>query len=314
MRSAAFNTGPDYHLLDHIAPLAELMQCPLVVTEELNYELAKKFYPQVVTHFVPDLEFRFGEIAEQFDVLYECKYWQPHLKALFKTLYNKEMRLVFCPHGQSDKGYQAPVLAPYALQDSVLVYGQLMLDMLKELGIAVPSYTVVGNYRLKFYQKYKEFYDGLAPRIDRSKRTLLYAPTWCDLDDASSFFKKGAKVISELPDDWNLILKVHPLLKQRNPIQYELARLEKPNLFFLDEFPPVYPILSIADVFLGDSSSVGYDFLAFEKPLYFFPSKRLGRLHSCGTMIDDAKPIYHQLEKENRYIEDQRSLYRKAFN
>lgn len=313
MRSAAFNTGPDYHLLDHIAPLAEWLQCPLFTTEELNYELAKRFYPQVEVYFVPDLEFQLGEIAKQFDVLFECKYWQPHLKTLFRTLYNKEMRLVFCPHGQSDKGYQAPVLAPYALQEAVLVYGPLMLNMLKELGIEIPEYTVVGNYRLKFYQKYQEFYDRLAPRMDPSKKTLLYAPTWCDLDDSSSYFKHGAKVLSELPDDWNLILKIHPLLKLRNPVEYELFSVAKPNVFLIDEFPPVYPILALADVYLGDSSSVGYDYLAFEKPLYFFPTTTPGRLHQCGTILDLTKPIYGQFHTENPNIDRQKALYRHAF-
>lgn len=313
MRSLAFNTGPDYHLLDHIAPLAEQLKCPLVVTEELNFELAKRFYPQIEVHHVPDLEFRLGEIANHFDVLYECKYWQPHLKTLFRTLYNKEMRLVFCPHGQSDKGYGAPVLAPYALQDAVLVYGQLMLDMLKDLKIEVPEYTRVGNYRWEFYQKHRAFYDALAPKIDRSKRTLVYAPTWCDLDDSSSLFKLGMRVISELPSDWNLILKVHPLLKQRNPAQYEMLKFDLPNLFLVDEFPPVYPILALADVYLGDASSVGYDFLMFDKPLYFFPTQLPGRLHACGATIDPSLPIYGQLKLENRRLEAQRMLQAYAF-
>lgn len=316
MRCAALNTGPDIHLLDHIAPLAEWLQCPLIVTEELNHALAKRFYPQVEVHFVPDLEFHLGEIAEQFDVLFECKYWQPHMKLLFQTLYRKEMRLIFCPHGQSDKGYQTPLLAPYALQDAVLVYGQLMLDMLQELSVAVPEYTVVGNYRWRFYQKYRSFYDHLVPRIDHSKRTLLYAPTWRDPDGATSFFTQGIRVISELPNDWNLILKVHPLLKQREPAQYErlMKHMDKSNLFLIDEFPPVYPILALADVYLGDASSVGYDFLAFEKPLYFFPTERPGRLHTCGTMIDNVKPLYMQLETTNQHVDVQRTLYRYAFN
>lgn len=313
MRCAAFNTGSDYHLLDHIAPLAEWLHCPLIVTDELNHTLAKRFYPQIETHLMSDLEFRLGEIAQNFDVLFECKYWQPHLKTLFRTLYNKEILLVFCPHGQSDKGYGAPVLAPYALQDAVLIYGELMLDMLKELNISTPSYTIVGNYRSAFYQKYRSFYDGLAPKIDRSKPTLLYAPTWSDLDDASSLFKQGARVIHELPDDWNLILKPHPLLKQRNPAHYELLPIDRPNFFLLDEFPPVYPILALADVYLGDASSVGYDFLTFEKPLYFFPSAMALRLHSCGTIIDLAKPIYSQLKLQNRHLESQKALLAKAF-
>jgi len=318
MRSAAFNTGPDFHLLDHIAPLADLLQIPLITTEELNYTLAKRYYPQIEVRYIPDLEFKLGEIAEEFDALFECKYWQPHLKTLFRQLFNKEMRLIFCPHGQSDKGYQTPLLAPYAEQDAVLIYGQLMLDMLKDLKTPIPKHAIVGNYRLNFYQKHRSFYDRLASEeipLDPSKRTLLYAPTWLDADGSTSFFKFGKQVIEQLPTDWNLILKLHPLLEQRNPAEfYALGALaeKKSNLFLIHEFPPVYPILAKIDVYLGDHSSVGYDFLSFGRPLYFIPTKNLGKLHSCGTTVDLTKNIYGQLDKQAP-CEAIASLYRHAF-
>lgn len=313
MRFAAFNTGPDYHLLDHIAPLAYFLGCPLFTTEEFNFQLAKRYYPQVEVHYLPDLEFRLGEIAANFDVLFESKYWQPHLKILFATLYQKKMRLVFCPHGQSDKGYLAPVLAPYALQDMVLIYGPLMLEMLKNLDIPVPQHVIVGNYRLEFYKKHQPFYDSLVPKIDRTKKTLLYAPTWKDLDDSSSFFTEGKRVLSDLPDDWNLIIKLHPLLKLRNLAEYPLFDTNRPNVFFIDEFPPVYPILGLADYYLGDASSVGYDFLYFERPIYFFSKKIRGKLNDCGAFLDTTKNIYDQLKENDLYKRRQRALYQSAF-
>jgi hypothetical protein len=315
MRCAAFNTGPDFHLLDHIAPLAEHM--PLITTEELNTALAKRYYPQVEVRYMPDLEFKLGQIADEFDTLFECKYWQPHLKTLFRQLFRKEMQLVFCPHGQSDKGYRTPLLAPYAEQDAVLIYGPLMLDMLKELKVPIPKHAIVGNYRFDFYQKHRTFYDNLAAQevpLDRTKRTLLYAPTWFDADGATSFFRHGAQVIEQLPSDWNLILKLHPLIEQRNPAEfYALSGLadKKPNLFLVHEFPPVYPLLALADAYLGDHSSVGYDFLIFNRPLYFLPTDAPGRLHASGTTLDLSKNIYSQLEHPPK---DNTTLYRYAFS
>lgn len=316
MRCAAFNTGPDFHLLDHIAPLAELLQMPLFVTEELNHQLALRYYPQIKTHYLPDLEFRLGDIAASFDTLFECKYWQPHLKSLFKTLYRKEMQLVFCPHGQSDKGYGAPLLAPYAFQDAVLIYGPLMLQMLQELKIPLPKYAIVGNYRLAFYRKYQSFYDSLAKEhlpLDRSKKTLLYAPTWKDADSSTSFFTHVTKLIDDLPEDWNLILKPHPLLEQRNPAEFYSRLTERPNLFLLDQFPPVYPILALADAYLGDASSIGYDFLSFNRSLYFFPPSTPQRLHSCGHILDPTRNIFSQIDKlpPHKSIS---SLYHLAFS
>lgn len=321
MRCAAFNTGSEFHMLDHIAPLAELMQMPIITTEEQNFELACRYYPQVKTHLISDLEFKLSEIAEQFDVLFECKFWGSHLKSLFKQFYNKDMRLVFCPHGQSDKGIQS--LAQYPLQDVVLLYGDLLIEMLQKLNLwpKITNYAFVGNYRLQFYRKYQTFYDQLAneevfSKLNSQNKTLLYAPTWKDADQSTSFFTHGAKVISQLPTDWNLILKLHPLLEQRDPAQfYKIATLidQRPNAILLNEFPPVYPILSRADAYLGDFSSVGYDYLAFNRPLFFFPSKLSGKLHSCGRMIDPDTNIYAQLDKANPFEEKQRELYRFAF-
>jgi hypothetical protein len=321
MRCVAINAGLDFHLLDHIAPLADLMQMPLIVTEELNYELSRRFYPQITVQYMPDLEFNLPVIAEQFDALFECKYWLPHLKTLFRQLYNKEMRLIFCPHGQSDKGFKTPLLAPYAMQDIVLLYGELLIQMLKDLDIwpSISNYAIIGNHRLGFYQKYRSFYDRLVANeilLDKKNMTLLYAPTWRDADQSTSFFDHGSKVISQLPSDWNLMIKLHPLLEQRDPACfYSIAALakKKPNVFLIHEFPPVFPILSQADIYLGDFSSIGYDFLFFQRPLYFFPTDHPGKIYSCGCIIDPGKNIYLQLEKANPHSDEQKCLYQFAF-
>ena len=297
------------------------MQMPLFTTEERNFDLAKRYYPQVDVRHMPDLESNLSAIAEQFDALFECKYWAPHLKALFRQLYGKEMRLIFCPHGQSDKGFKAPLLAPYAGQDAVLLYGELLIQMLKDLSIwpAISNYAVVGNYRLQFYRKFQSFYDGLVQKevpLDKGKRTLVYAPTWRDGDAGTSFFQYGREIISQLPSDWNLIVKVHPLLEQRDPAYfYSISSLaeKKPNAFLVHELPLVYPLLALADIYLGDSSSVGYDFLLFERPLFFLPTKHPGRLHTCGRVIDPEIKLYSQLDASNPCKEDQKNLYRLAF-
>lgn len=324
LRCAALNTGPDIHLLDHIAPLAHLMQMPLIATEERNAELSRLYYPQIETRYMPDLEFQLADIAEQFDVLFECKYWVPHLKGLFRQIFKKEMRLVFCPHGQSDKGFKAPLLAPYAQQDAVLLYGELLISMLRELGIwpSISNYALIGNHRLLFYRKHQAFYDELAERevfsrLDHRKPTLLYAPTWRDADQSTSFFHHGSAVLSQLPSDWNLILKLHPLLEQRDPAYfYRIAALadKKSNALLLTEFPPVYPLLAKTDVYLGDFSSVGYDFLAFQKPMFFLPTHDPANLHSCGQFIDPSN-LYTFLDRSitNPFPGKQAELYRFAF-
>jgi hypothetical protein len=165
---------------------------------------------------------------------------------------------VFCPHGQSDKGYAHPLLAPYAQQDVVLLYGELLQTMLKELGITARS-AKVGNYRLSFYLKHKKFYDELAEqelfsRIPQKKRTLLYAPTWNDADTATTFFQWAPTLLSNIPEEWNILIKLHPLLEQRDPVRfYQIAALaeNKPNAMLVLDFPVIYPLLARSDIYLG---------------------------------------------------------------
>lgn len=302
-------------MLDHIAPLAHLMGIPLYTTEEENYRLARHYYPQVEHRFEPDLDFKLRSLAEEFDALFECKFWAAHLKNLFRDLYKKDMRLIYCPHGQSDKDN----LAQYAFQDAALLYGDLMVHMLKELKVQLPDHAFVGNYRYLFYLKHRPFYDHLAKeeifsKFSNQKPFLLYAPTWKDGNQSTSFFEYGKKVIDEVPSDWNLIVKLHPLLEQRHPAHFYAitSSIErKENVLLVSDFIPVYPILSRCDAYLGDYSSVGYDFLLFQKPLYFLPTRKGTRLHSCGTVLNSN--FYSMIEKKIGLQAQQRDLYNHAF-
>ena len=70
MRCAALNTGPDFHLLDHIAPLACLLQMPLYIEEEKNFTLTSQYYPMVETHFLPEIDHHLSFFAANYDTLF----------------------------------------------------------------------------------------------------------------------------------------------------------------------------------------------------------------------------------------------------
>ncbi|MBI3900936.1 MAG: CDP-glycerol glycerophosphotransferase family protein, partial [Chlamydiia bacterium] len=321
------NTAPESHLLDHIAPLADLLNIPLILSSEEMYSLAETYYPEVQKELMEDMEFQLKELAGRFDALVECKYWLPHLKTIFKNLYRKEMDLIFCPHGQSDKGFAKPLLAPYAQQDIILLYGEMQMHMLKTLNIweTIDRFAFIGNYRLLYYQKHKKYLDQLVEEkifshLSPNLPTMLYAPTWKDADQSTSFFHWGQKIAKEKPADWNLIVKVHPLLEKRDPasyykLAYELQNVA--NLLLISDFPPVYPLLARTDVYLGDYSSVGYDFLYFERPMFFFSHPHLptGALQSCGKILSqDHSPFSFLAQLDNKkYIEKQKKLYNYAF-
>lgn len=317
--TAALNTSSESLYIDHISPLASLLDIPLIINDERNAALTAKYYPEVKMRYWPDLEFRIQELSKEFDTLIGCDYWHPARKNDFR-------KLIFCPHGQSDKGYNHPSLAPYALQEHVLIYGDLMRQMLVELKLwnQIPKVSVIGNFRLAYYQKHRDRLLQMAreeifSKLIKTNRTLLYAPTWKDRDGASTFFDLGEKIAKETPADWNLIIKVHPLLPERDPgLYYRLSLLEekRPNVVLVDQFPLVYPILECIDAYLGDYSSIGYDVLAFQKPMFFFKQPHLSpaRLHCCGEILDSMKNLFSAAKQNvSHFKEAQAELYQKAF-
>lgn len=306
-KAAAISTGPATHL-DHLGVLASLLKIPLIVTEEEVYQLAKTFYPMAQLERKEPYELSLDYLASSFDVLFGCgKFWAAELLPLFSLFSQKKMRFVFCPHGNSDKGHS---LSSSPLQDLSLVYGEHMLSLLKKT--AKDAYITTGNYRYEFYRTHKAFYDRLASEhlyFEKGKKTILYAPTWQSNENPTSFFEMCAPLIEQLPSSFNLILKLHPFLEEDYPSQtYRLISCYEhhPRIVFLKDFPPVYPLLSYADLYLGDFSSVGYDFLAFDKPMFFFNPLQKDQkkdqglfLHRCGMQVPslkNAKALYQFVE------------------
>jgi hypothetical protein len=261
-----------------------------------------------------------------FDALIGCDFWPIHLKNLFLHQYNKEMHLLFCPHGQSDKGYGAPILTPYAWQESVLIYGELLKEMLRDLDLwqTSQSHAMIGNFRLVYYQKHRErllaqMQDTIFSKLPKMHKTVLYAPTWNDVDDSGTCAEWSEQLLQALPPGWNFLLKLHPLLADRNPALYYQAlswESKYKNCAIIEEIPFIYPILELIDVYLGDYSSIGYDALSLRKPMCFLSKSHISppRLHQCGTPFDGSfRSIERALTDVEQYRSLQDALANKAF-
>ncbi len=297
---AAILTGPDTYL-DHLGVISYIMKMPLFITEQETYKTALTFYPQIqsIQKEAQDLDASF--LSENFDVLFESgKFFALQLGPILELLYKKKMRFIYCPHGHSDKGHSAK---NFATQDISLIYGNHMKDLLCKTGAmsSIQSIIITGNYRLPFYQKYRSFYDSLthqhvSSKLSSRKKTALYAPSWQDGENPTSFFNSIEKIIRELKDDFNLVIKTHPFLEKFHPAEtFRVLERYKddPNVLFLTHFPSIYPLLQVCDLYIGDYSSIGYDFLAFDKPLYFLIPEHAPNfeLHSAGFIIPPKENI-----------------------
>lgn len=304
-RAAALHPMPD-NVLDHLGVLAAILDIPLFVSEEKTYDLATSLYPQIKRVQIEEKSLSLEYLASNFDILFlSSKLWAIELYHLFPLLCRKKMRIVYCPHGNSDKGHTL-TKELHNPEDVSLVYGDHMIDLLKDTGMfdKINQVITTGNYRYSFFLQHQTFYRTLASgkifsKIDKTKKTIFYAPTWHSEESPSSFYNECPALIDQITPQFNLLVKLHPYLYERRLVEttliYEKYK-DHPQVLFLEDFPPVYPLLALSEAYLGDFSSIGYDFLSFDKPMYFFnPSnsdleKDRGRfLHRCGMEISTKR-------------------------
>jgi len=320
------------HHLDHLAAVAYALEAPLVCDTELLHSNLKKYYPQIKSHYI-HLHQEFLEyLAKNHDrVFCSAAFYRRDLSPMLEAFFGKEMEFWYCPHGNSDK-----TLEQYGAQHYALIYGDQMESRLIEAGYMTPlkAYVRTGNIRAQFYRKFQDFYDDFAEKevfakFAKKQTTYLYAPTWQDFESSSSLFEASIPLIEELPDSINLVVKMHPWLERNQPGQVNFIKekyRDRPNLVLLCEYPLVLPILKRVDLYIGDFSSIGYDFLHYDRPMFFFdPEKRVRkqksdtRLHTCGEVIPQEKYnsifsfIERQIPKQEAFSEKRRWLYNHAF-
>jgi len=308
-RAAGFIYGPLEHHLDHLAPFCSLMQIPLILTDEELLQTARHYYPNLTLLHWNCLEAPF-EIVQVFDTLFystpRCMF--DEIFFIAEATFRKKLKTIWLPHGNSDKGHASLLMEGLKEEETLLVYGPKMIDFLETKQVFKPSISL-GNFRLEYYRRHKPFYEALIQKIALpAKKTILYAPTWQDEENSTSFFMVADCLIEQLPPETLLLIKLHPNLeKDIRVIQFKLQHESHPYIRFLTGFTPVYPILEKADLYLGDLSSVGYDFLTFNRPMFFFnlthrdPSDPGLYLHRCGETIQPDQ-IFHDVDQDQSHL------------
>ena len=118
-------------------------------------------------------------------------------------------------------------------------------------------------------------------------------------------------------------MKLHPNTVREKAAELIQLKMRFPTATFIEEFPPIYPLCEIVDIYLGDMSSIGYDFLTFQKPMLFLnphnddPQKLGLSLHECGYTIApgqiDELPLLAQKTQTELLVKKQK-LYSHTFS
>lgn len=298
------------HYIDHLAPFCGLRGWPLITCEGTVADLARRFYPDLEIIEINRWDLKLPPRVVACDP-------RISIEAAFQS---SPRELLWLPHGNSDKGWNGPIFEPLR-GETALVYGQKMIDFMHQ-GAVFPRTIRVGNFRAAYWMKNQKFYDALTTReipLPEGNRTYLYAPTWYDWEGNGSFWEILPLLTAHLPDDCSLIVKIHPNMQRQHEI--EIERLigkyaKRNNIFFLTDFPPVYPLLNICSAYIGDMSSIGYDFLYWNRPMFFLQRDRRSQfLYRCGIRIlpADIQSIFERHE-DCRFKEIRKEVYDYTFD
>ncbi|KAG6559883.1 CDP-Glycerol:Poly(glycerophosphate) glycerophosphotransferase [Candidatus Rhabdochlamydia oedothoracis] len=324
--SAGLIYGPETHHLDHLAPLCAILGIPLIVTEKLILKQAQEIYPFTDTLYLDCLELPFF-LTKNYRFVFSCfsRIMLKELLFLAELLSKKKIHTIWCPHGNSDKGNIKPYVEALCQENLLLVYGQQMIDFFNRYNLIKP-YVTTGNFRYQFYMQHKDWYDTYVTKkiLLEQKKTILYAPTWQDYEKSSSFFSAIDLLIEQKPDKYTLLIKPHPNLKLQHLFLVE--ELEEKcktitGVYFISDPIPIYPLLKHCDLYIGDRSSIGYDFLYVNRPMFFLNQNDLKEplstyLFRCGqTILPQHYPnIYSLIDHEQQELTPIREeVYQYAF-
>jgi hypothetical protein len=208
-------------------------------------------------------------------------------------------------HGMSDKPFTYERdFSDYLL---CLCVGQRQADRLLQT-----PYNQTMKWKLVGYPKFDNPPTS-APLFENDKKTIIYCPTWRKENISSiEIFLDHPEVIERLTQDYNLIVKPHPNIFNPDRQFYDANIVERlhqlPNIRLIQS-GNVMPWYAQADLFIGDISAAGYEWLYFNKPMVFLnpqpgvlqPSQDVASmtyLWQCGEVCNHMQQL-KQLVDDN---------------
>jgi CDP-glycerol glycerophosphotransferase (TagB/SpsB family) len=148
--------------------------------------------------------------------------------------------------------------------------------------------------------------------FNNEKKTVIYCPTWRKEHLSSiDVFLRAPDVIARLVEAYNLIVKPHPNTFNSAREFYDreiVEQLEHIPGITLVRSGNVMPWFAQSDLYVGDISASGYEWLYFDRPMVFL-NPQPGVLHPsadvtsptylwrCGTVCDDMDSLQATIDK-----------------
>lgn len=292
--------------LDHICPLTSLLEIDFFTDCAEIAAIAKQQYPKITLYLEERNLYRMS--LSSYDSILTTLPRQIIDLLFFSASIEigKEPHTIWMPHGQSDKDNMHALTKEICL----FIYGDKMKSMIKPV---LQSNTIqIGNFRKAYFDIHREFYETLVKNVldlTTDTKYVLFAPS----------FEKGnihtwvEALIQKKPADITLLIKLHPNTVNLHQGQSLKNKYEEhPGCKFIEDFFPIYPILSFTHALFSDISSICYDFLFFQKQMFFTSSENTP-MQKCGETCNSLDP-YKNLDKNiSLYSKQQKELYLQSF-
>ncbi|WP_218086691.1 glycosyltransferase [Staphylococcus epidermidis] len=152
-------------------------------------------------------------------------------------------------------------------------------------GILNSEISFTGNARmdLTINSNKEEIYDKY--NLNNNKKLVLYAPTYKDKynhkinDYILELINERNEIQNQLGDNYIVYIKTHYLITQ-NEEMYNLNNYFIPNWYDANE------LLSVVDILITDYSSIFFDFLPLQKPIYFYMKDKEDYTFERGLYIE----------------------------
>lgn len=310
--------GPNLQHLDHIASLCSLLDIPLFVTEKDIEKIATDYYPNLLVYYFDYEDFPHYFYKET-NAFVSClpKDMLNEIFFLPSQFIEKKMISVWCPHGNSEKGFNSYFSESLSKETILLCYGPKVLrEMELILKQTNPTIVPVGNYRLSYYQKLDRYFDEkiqkfLGRKVDPQKKTVLFAPSWKEKEIFDEVEKRVFKVVGDLCESFNVLVKLHPNTIHKFSIEVGILESQiEEKAVFVHEIPTIYPLLNITDLYIGNHTSIVYDFLYFKRPILLFESSKP---FAQSISLSSEESIFSIVEKSIEKDPIEPSMYEKEY-
>lgn len=183
---------------------------------------------------------------------------------------------------------------------------QLGIHCTKSIGFPKLDNAFNGSISEEQLEKYKK-----EAGLEYNKKTIIFSSTW----DGSgmSAVEKWADKLHLFTSEYNILVTLHPWVSEK----YVRMVKSNKNVFFIDG-PDVLPWLMIADVMVGDISSIIGEFCALNKPIVTFKISNAKRivpeildiLSNISIQIDDTSmlgaALKHSIENPQEKSDERR--------